>query len=82
MNSCMTYRYNISTGRYAEEGERLFMHSTQKLKSMQARTDTHCCIYILPRGHNPNIFTLLKLPNDSKALLNTPQQNTAPFISL
>lgn len=61
-----------------KKGELLFMHSTQTLKRMQARTDTRS-IYIMLLSHNPDIFSLLKLLNDGKALLSTPQQSAAGF---
>lgn len=38
-----------------KKGELLFMHSTQTLKRMQARTDTRS-IYIMLLSHNPDIF--------------------------
>lgn len=38
-----------------QDGELLFMHSTQKSMSMQARMDTHS-VYIMPWGQNPDFF--------------------------
>lgn len=73
MHACYTDVLSAQAG--MQEGKHLFMHRAQTSTSMQEHT-----VFTLCTGDIILILsTLLKLLNDSKAPLNTPQQSVAPF---